>query len=207
MPYTQLAPNYTLPPASTSKLGGIKTDGTITTLDAGNTLQINKNALLAGSGTNAILIGAGNNAAAQGDNSIGIGTQVYTGSANDIAIGNGAYAYAGIAIGYNAATYHGGIQIGTGSTTSSNDFQVTSYKLLDLSTGLIPAGRIPAATTSTVGGVKIDGSSITISNNVISATNPLASVAVVANSGKFLKIDSTGAVIAEELPIYNGGVS
>ena len=207
MPYSQLQQPYVLPVASTSTLGGIKTDGTVTTLNASNQLQINKNALLAGSGTNAILIGAGNNAAAQGDNSIGIGTQAYTGSANDIAIGNGAYADAGIAIGYNADTYHGGIQIGTGSTTSSNDFQVTSYKLLDLSTGLIPAGRIPAATTSTVGGVKIDGSSITISNGVISATNPLASVAVVANSGKFLKIDSTGAVIAEELPIYNGGVS
>lgn len=189
MPYTQLSQPYVLPAASTSTLGGIKTDGIVTTLDANNQIQISKNALLAGtgtgsisiatstysaSGTNAILIGAGNQASALGNNSVGIGTQAYTGANNDIAIGHSAYANEGIAIGHNSNAYHGGIQLGTG-TTNSSDFKVVSYKLLDLSTGLIPSARIPGAT--------------------------------VANAGKYLTINSSGEIVAADLPLYNGGVS
>lgn len=200
MPYTQLAPTYTLPAASTSTLGGIKTDGTITTLDANNVLQISKNDLLAGtgtgsialatseysaSGTNAILIGGGRLAAASGANSIAIGTDAEAVLENDIAIGAESYASGydasnpGLAIGANANVPNGGIQLGSGTTTSRNDFNVgiasSNFKLLDLSTGLIPSARIPGAT--------------------------------VANAGKYLTINSSGEIVAADLPLYNGGVS
>ena len=185
MPYTQLAPNYTLPPASTSKLGGIKTDGTITTLDSSSQLKIDKNALCSGAGTDSVQLGAGQFAVAQGTHSVALGYNAEADMENDIAIGNGAQAthydstHPGLAIGKDAWATNGGIQIGTGSTTSRNDFQVgtyeANYKVLDLATGLIPSARIPGAT--------------------------------VANAGKFLKINASGEIVAESLPLYNGGVS
>ena len=200
MPYTQLSQPYVLPAASTSTLGGIKTDGTITTLDASNVLQISKNDLLAGTGTgsialttssysasgaNAILIGGGRLAAASGTNSVAIGTNADAVLENDIAIGADSYASGydasnpGLAIGANAQVTNGGIQLGSGTTTSRNDFNVgigsANYKLLDLSTGLIPSARIPGAT--------------------------------VANAGKYLTINSSGEIVASDLPLYSGGVS
>ena len=185
MPYTQLAPLYVLPPASTSSLGGIKPDGTITTLGANNQLQISKNDLCVGSGTESVQIGKGQYARATGTHSVAIGYNADSDGENDIAIGNGAQAtcydstHPGIAIGTNAFAVNGGIQLGTGSTSHRNDFQVGTYegnyKLLDLSTGLIPSARIPGAT--------------------------------VANAGKYLTINSSGEIVAADLPLYNGGVS
>lgn len=185
MPYTQLSQPYVLPAASTSTLGGIKTDGTITTLNANNQLQISKNDLCAGSGTESVQLGKGQYGTATGAHSVAIGYNAEADGENDIAIGNGAQAscydstHPGIAIGKAAYATNGGIQIGTGSTNNRNDFQVgtyeANYKLLDLSTGLIPSARIPGAT--------------------------------VANAGKFLKINASGEIVAESLPLYNGGVS
>lgn len=185
MPYTQLPPPYILPAASTSALGGIKTDGTITTLDANNKLQISKNDLCAGSGTESVQLGKGQYGTATGTHSVAIGYNAEADMENDLAIGNGAQAtgydstHPGIAIGKDAFAVNGGIQLGTGSTSSRNDFQVGTYegnyKLLDLSTGLIPSARIPGAT--------------------------------VANAGKYLTINSSGEIVAADLPLYNGGVN
>lgn len=194
-----VATSFMLPAASNSTIGGIKVDGAITTLDANNQLKISKNALLAGtgtgsisiatseysaSGTNAILIGGGNLAAASGSNSIAVGTNAEAVIENDIAIGTGSYAsgydanHPGIAIGRDAYAVQGGIQLGEGTTNNRNDFCVgcyeENYKLLDLSTGRIPSARIP--------GVGID------------------------NAGKFLKIDTQGELVAEALPVYAGEV-
>lgn len=185
MPYTQLSQPYVLPAASTSTLGGIKTDGTITTLDSSSQLKINKNALCDGSGTDSIQLGAGQFAVAQGTHSVAIGFNASADVENDIAIGCGAQAsnydadHPGIAIGRDAYAIQGGIQLGEGTTNNRNDFCVgcyeANYKLLDLATGLIPSARIPGAT--------------------------------VANAGKFLKINASGEIVAESLPLYNGGVS
>lgn len=174
MPYTQLPPLYVLPAASTSTLGGIKTDGTITTLDASNQLTINKNSLLAGTGNNSIQVGSGGSAANSLDVAIG-----FNAAATGGVIGQGTAP--AIAIGPLAtATGPNNIQLGNGTNSDASPSlyvggNAANHKLLDLATGLIPSARIPGAT--------------------------------VANAGKFLKINASGEIVAESLPLYNGGVS
>lgn len=198
MPYTQLAQPFVLTAASTSKLGGIKIDGDVVTLD-NDVLSIDGTKLLKGTGTNSVAI----NGNAEEQNTVAI-----SGSAKDldgvaigansaaydeacIAIGPGAKAYAcydsttdefqwaGIAIGDTANATNGGIQLGSGTNRDSDTFCVggdsENFELLNLTSGKIPSARIPGAT--------------------------------VTNAGKFLKIDAQGEVVAEALPLYNGGVS
>ena len=113
-----------------------------------------------------------------------------------INIGNSSYAndkYA-LAIGENAiAGSEGSIMLGYGSNTNKslvigfpvkngNIYTSQTYELLDGTTGLIPDARISSniartsalpslATTSTAGIVQPDGSTITVSNGVISAVS------------------------------------
>ncbi len=172
MPYTQLFQPYVLPAASTSTLGGIKTDGTITTLNANNQIQISKNDLLAGTGTESLAIG--DSSMASGDYSVAIGSHARATSH----VVNDHVESSGIAIGDTAKATDGGIQLGSGTNADHDAFCVggaSNYKLLDLSTGLIPSARIPGAT--------------------------------VANAGKYLTINSSGEIVAADLPLYNGGVN
>lgn len=110
---------------------------------------------------NAIALGAF--ASAEGQDSIAIysstGTahRARTTHTGNIAIGynalaiNAAYT---IAIGYNAiAQGTNSIQLGTGNNASQNTFQVWTYKLLDKTTGLIPAVRFADQTSATQGQV------------------------------------------------------
>lgn len=66
---------------------------------------------------------------------------------------------------------------------------------------------LPAATTSALGGVMPDGTTITVSSGVLSATDQLNGAKTSTNSGKFLKINAQGEVVAESLTVYNGGVN
>ena len=112
-------------------------------------------------GNNAIALGAF--ASAEGQDSIAIysstGTahRARTTHTGNIAIGynalaiNAAYT---IAIGYNAyAQGTNSIQLGTGNNASQNTLQVWTYKLLDKTTGLIPAVRFADQTSATQGQV------------------------------------------------------
>lgn len=88
---------------------------------------------------------------AQSNVSVAIGYKALSGSAFCVAIGSsggstsqtsatGLYC---IAIGYNAkATAESAIQLGTGTNSTANTLQVFTFKLLDKTTGLIPADRI-----------------------------------------------------------------
>lgn len=188
MPYTQLPPQYVLPAASTSTLGGIKTDGTITTLDANNVLSIDPAALLAGEG----LRSANIRGTASGIESIAIGESSIAYDDYSVAIGSHARAksytdnsvdMSGIAIGDTAKALNGGIQIGSGTNNDYDAFCVggvsSNYKLLDLSTGLIPSARLPVADSTTTGAVKADGTTITNSSGTLSAvaaTNSAAGI-------------------------------
>lgn len=66
---------------------------------------------------------------------------------------------------------------------------------------------LPAATTSALGGVMPDGTTITVSSGTISSADQFGGVKTSGNAGKFLKIDAQGEVVAEALPLYNGGVN
>lgn len=198
MPYTQLAQPFVLTAASTSKLGGVKIDGDVVTLD-NDVLSIDGTKLLKGTGTNSVAING--NAAQQNTVAIsGSASEPYgvaIGANSDaygeacIAIGPGAKAsdcydsttyeflWGGIAIGNSAKATNGGIQLGSGTNRDSDTFCIGGYsenfELLNLTSGKIPSARIPGA--------------------------------MVANAGKFLKINASGEVVAESLPLYTGGVS
>lgn len=83
-----------------------------------------------------------------------------SGSSYGIAIGDAARAgYAAIAIGSNGNTgaFASGIssiQLGAGTNNDANTFQVGNYKMLNLSTGFIPAARIA-----------VDGNTITVNSS------------------------------------------
>lgn len=230
---TGLIPSQRLPTASTSSIGGIKVDGTIASINASNQLSISKNALLAGTGTDSIAIGTGGSSGtgcifigtgttgeATGKGSIAIGFAAEALSDQDIAFGSFASAegtsvgnivFPSLAIGYNAVASNGSIQIGYGSNNTTGTLNVGfrgsgNYCLLT-SSGIIPKERLPIADTVNQGAVRIDGTTITISNGTISALDRLGSVAISENEGKYLTIDSSGDVVASDLPLYNGGVS
>ena len=111
-----------------------------------------------------------------GNSSVNLGNYTYTGNSS-VAVGykanaNTAFAIAigssgssteytaasglfSVAIGYNArATAQGSIQIGQGTNSTANTMQVLSHQLLDAN-GKIPNERLPYATSSKVGGVRI----------------------------------------------------
>lgn len=173
MPYTQLSPHYTLPPASASTLGGICIGGAFD-LNIDNQLTCDKDVLLKGTGNNSIQVGSGGSAANSLDVAIG-----FNAAATGGVIGQGTAP--AIAIGPLAtATGPNNIQIGHGTNSDASPSlyvggNAANHKLLDLSTGLIPSARIPGAT--------------------------------VANAGKYLTINSSGEIVAADLPLYNGGVS
>lgn len=192
-------PTYTLPPADTSDLGGIKIDGTVTSLNSSYQLEIDKNALLAGTGYNSIAIGDTADGSHADDIAIGRWAQA-TGTQYD-----GGLADPAIAIGAQAiASGPGAIQLGPGINTSASlciGFSSGDYELLG-DDGIIPSGRLPLATSLDPGAVSIDGTTITIdSYGVISATDPLASIKLPANEGKYLTIDSVGAVVATDFSL------
>lgn len=238
MPYTQLSPPYTLPPASTSTLGGVKVDGTVVTVNASDQLEIDKNELLKGTAQNSIQIGY-SNAGATGNSAIQIGMGINNGSAAgtgsiaigadglastdyDVAIGYGAQAvgyhvsgslldFSSVAIGRQAIASNGGIQIGQGTNNELGTVcfgfgNAGNFQILDKN-HKVPAARLPAATTSALGAVQPDGTTITVTNGVITAADQLNGVKTSTNSGKFLKINVQGEVVAESLPLYDGGVS
>lgn len=112
-------------------------------------------------GNNAIALGAF--ASAEGQDSIAIysstGTshRARTTHTGNIAIGYNALAINApytIAIGYNAyAQSTNAIQLGTGQNASSGTMQVWTHKLLDKTSGLIPAARFADQTSATQGQV------------------------------------------------------
>jgi len=98
-----------------------------------------------------------------------------------------------------SSTVLGGIKIGTGLS-------------IDASTGVVTASggsgsgsySLPAASTSTLGGVKVDGATITIgSDNVIKAATATASALGVVSIGTGLSVDTAGAAT---LKIATGSV-
>lgn len=71
------------------------------------------------------------------------------------------------AIGYNAvASASGAIQIGDGTNNTANTFQVKDKQVLD-SNGTLVSDRIPYATDTTKGGIKVEFDSITGTLNII----------------------------------------
>lgn len=118
-----------------------------TAASAESAVNIGNNSQATGAGCIAIkgIAGANNNAVA------------INGTANGYySIGINAWAtdFRGIALGGNA-TGNGSIQIGQGSNSTAKTLQVYSYPLLDGNTGKIPNDRLPYATSSKVGGIRI----------------------------------------------------
>lgn len=89
----------------------------------------------------------------------------------------------------------------------------TSGSASDLASGTVPSARLPTASTSVLGAVKVDGTSITISGGVISSTggasghNPTASVGLTAINGTattFLRSDGAPALDQGISPTWTG---
>lgn len=121
-------------------------------------------------------LAAGNGAVARGLNSVclGAGTNDYYNKKSTV-VGSNSHSSAayGISIGTNVdVTGAGAIQIGNNTdvfVTNPNPktLQVYEYQLLDGTTGLIPSARIPTASSSVKGGIKLDFDSATGVLNII----------------------------------------
>lgn len=212
--------NTAFPVASTSVVGGVKVDGTIATVNSSDVLQVNKNKLVLSTGTDSIALGRGATASDSYDIAIGRlassdGVLSYSGATPAIAIGYQASAtgHDSIAIG-DEAVVNGNysIQIGGGICNEDHSLYIGAgeggnSKVYDLHTGKIENARLPYPTEYLAGAVQPDGTSITMTNDgVISAVDPLESLKVAANAGKYLTINSSGAVVATSLPVYAGEV-
>ena len=95
-------------------------------------------------------IAVGNTASAQNSATVAIGSQARAWGVNSISIGSYTFAYSteAIAIGTGNmgcfANANKAIQLGEGSNTTANSFQVYSYQMLDGTTGKIPVERLPS---------------------------------------------------------------
>lgn len=168
-------------------------------------------------GENTISIGYEAGRDGRGISSVAIGTSSTAAATESMAIGANASIYAnatrGIAIGYNAHATGGAyaIQLGYGYNTTANTFSVglsnsNNYRLLE-SDGTIPSARLPIATTSAVGGVKVDGTTITISNGVISAAGGSSAPTLTwykNNTGTTVTISDTSS--ANLVKVYKNGI-
>ena len=133
---------YTLPAASTTVLGGVRVDGI--------TITVNNGVITA--------VGGGGGGGGSGSVNNGVAGSLtwypVTGTVvDDLTYVTWANSTLTV-LGTVAATTL------TGSLNASN------------LTGTVPSSTLPLATNIAVGGVKVDGSTITISNGVISATQP-----------------------------------
>ena len=75
---------------------------------------------------------------------IAIGTSTNDGSWNGANVGSNSVKGIAIGTGANISNADGAIQIGEGTNSTANTFQVYSYPLLDGTTGKIPAERLPS---------------------------------------------------------------
>lgn len=81
-----------------------------------------------------------------------------------------------------------------------------THAAADITSGTLDSARLPVATTSAVGGVKVDGTTVTISNGVISATGGGGSglpTVTTADNGKVLRVVN-GEWAAVALPSASG---
>lgn len=104
---------------------------------------------------------------ATGTNSVTVeGTAATNNQATNIGKSSSATTSA-TAIGYNAvASASGAIQIGDGTNNTANTFQVKDKQVLD-SNGTLISDRIPYATDTTKGGIKVEFDSSTGTLNII----------------------------------------
>lgn len=104
---------------------------------------------------------------ATGTNSVTVeGTAATNNQATNIGKSSSATTSA-TAIGYNAvASANGAIQIGDGTNNTANTFQVKDKQVLD-SNGTLISDRIPYATDTTKGGIKVEFDSATGTLNII----------------------------------------
>lgn len=147
---------------------------------------------------------------------------VAIGSTNGTSVATEATGSSAIAIGYNAkATANNAIQIGTGVNSSADTVQIKSYQLLN-SSGIVPTDRLPIATSASTGIVQPDGTTITISGGVLTATpesvmtgatsssngtSGLVPAPTSADYNKYLRGDgtwATGGSGGDYLPISGG---
>ena len=87
--------------------------------------------------------------------------------------------------------------------SGTNIKTINNESLLGSGNITTPTYTLPTASTSTLGGVKVDGSTITIDGNGVISSAGLPSVSA-SDNGKVLRVVS-GAWAAASLPSANGG--
>ena len=165
---------YILPQASTSVLGGVKVDGT--------TISISGNGIISATGQNSYTLPVASTTTLGGvildGNTIRITGGVISAVPPTSISGNAATVTNGV---YTTGSYINPPWISSISAAKVTGLSIvaTSGSYTDLSDRpVIPASyTLPTSTTTVLGGVKIDGTTITINNGVISANQAVTSAA------------------------------
>jgi len=179
---------YSLPNATNSVLGGVKVDGTTITANNG---VITATAYSLPTATTIALGGVKVDGTSIAINNGVISTGVLTSSQVTSALGFTPY---------NATNPNNYVSIGSFSV-STNAASGAGSLTYNNSTGAFtftpPAAyTLPTATTSTLGGVKVDGTSVTISSGIIS----VPAVATIGQNSGIATLDSTGKLSASQIP-------
>lgn len=158
------ANNYSLPTASSSTKGGIKVGSNLSM--SGDTLNATDTKYTAG--TNVQI--SGSNVISATDTTYSAGTNITINSSNQISATDTKYT-AGTNVSISASN------VISATDTTYNDVTTSAHGLMTASDKVKLNGieenannySLPTASTSTLGGVKVDGTTITITNGVISS--------------------------------------
>lgn len=181
--------NYSLPTATTSALGGVKVDGTTITINGSGV--ISSTAYILPTATTGLLGGVKVDGTTIGINNGIISVGTLTSSQITTALGYTPYSNTNPSsyINLTAFSVTTNSPSGTGSLAYSSSTGVFTFTPPAVYT-------LPTATTSVVGGVKVDGTSVTINNGTIS----VPAVATIGQNSGIATLDSSGKLTAAQIP-------